>query len=49
MRTCILRTIAYMAIGKWVVSGVKMVIASPGDKASMAVLYASPSRTSLAG
>ena len=32
------RSIAYTAIGKWVVSGVKIVMASPGDRASMADL-----------
>lgn len=37
-RLAILRSRAYSAIGKWVESGVKMIHASPGESASMAVL-----------
>jgi hypothetical protein len=40
---------AYMAIGKWVGSGVKIVMASPGERASIACLYASGSRWSFGG
>lgn len=49
MRTCIPRRIAYSAMGKWVLSGVKIVMAEPGLSASMAVLYASGSTLSSAG